>query len=133
MQTAIRDAVVAYLSPLYEAEYPTIPIVFDNGPFDWSAPPPLFSEVTLEFLGGEQVSLSSAPRRRVSGYAYITVRTRAGKGTREVLAMLDWFSTAMGFKRLAGVTFEVPQPDGCDEPPGWYMQHIKVGFISDPS
>lgn len=132
MQTAIRDAVVGYLNPLYVAAYPSIPIVYDNGPFDWNNPPETFVEVELEFYGGEQVGMAASPRRRISGYLYVCVRTREGRGSREALQLIDWFSNTLKFARVGTVVFREPEPEPSDGPPGWYFLHVKVPFLSDP-
>lgn len=123
---------MTYLQPLFQAAYPSIPIVFDNSPFDWNKTPDLFVEVELEFFGGSQVGISSNPKRRVSGYLYFTVYARAGTGTRESLRMVDWFNDAMKFSTIGGCQWEVPEPDPSEPSRGYYLTPTKVSFRSNP-
>lgn len=132
MQQAIRDALVAFIDPQFRSVFPDYTIVYDNGPFDWNNPPDTFVEVQTEFYDGEQVNLGISPRRRVSGYLYVTVRTRAGKGSRHVLQVLDWFSETLKFAHVGPAQLQAPQPDGNHPVPGWYIEDLKVPFKSDP-
>lgn len=132
MQTAIRDALVAFIDPLFKAAYPTIPVVYDNGPFDWNSPPQTFVEVETKFYAGEQVNMSANPKRRLMGYVYVCVRTRRGIGTREATQIIDWFSETLKFARVGTVTLEAPEPDEPAETQAWYLQDLKVAFKSDP-
>lgn len=132
MQTAIRDSIVGYLNPLYTAAYPAVPVVYDNGPFDWNDTPEMFVEVETEFYAGEQVYISESPLRRVSGCVYVSVHAKAGSGTRASLGIIDWFSEALKFRTVGSALLQAPEPEQPETYPGWYVSCLKVPFYSKP-
>lgn len=133
MQTAIRDAVVGYLRPLFTSSYPALTIFFDNEAFDWNNAPETFVEVEIQFYDGQQVSLSSSPKRRLIGRIYTTVYARAGIGTREALQISDWLQNTLMFRTIGIITTEAPIPDGAAPGGGYYRVEASVPFISDPA
>lgn len=133
MQTDVRDAIVTAVSGPFEAAFPGVAIVYNNGPFDWNNPPAEFVEFEVEFYAGKQIGMSSTPKTRLSGYVYVSARKRDGTGHRTALQTLDWFSATLGYAILGRIQFQAPDPDGTATPPGWYIERLKIAFFADPT
>ncbi len=132
MQLAVRDAIIAQLNANYVAAYPTIPVVFDNGPFDWNDPPDNFVEIDIEFLAGHQIGAAWVPKTRVNGCVYIAAYSRVGTGTRIALGVIDWFSQALEYKTFSRIHMQAADPQGKTNGKGWYIEQLKVAFYADP-
>lgn len=124
---------MAAVAAPFSAAFPSLVIVFDNAPFDWSAPPPQFVEFEIKFLGGDQIGMAQQPRTRLSGYVYVSVLTREGKGSRSALLVLDWFSAQLGYASAGAVRLQAPEPAGTSEPKGWFIEKLKIAFFADPT
>lgn len=133
MQATIRESLVTLVNDAYVAAYPSIPIVYDNQPFDRNSPPMLWVEFEIKFAGGKQAGMSASPRTRISGWVYVTVWAKDGLGTKTSLSILDWFSQQTGYARPLGVTLEAPQPEFVSSPPGWHCEQLKLHFYSAPT
>lgn len=133
----IRAALIEHVKAPFEAAFPGVPLVFDNAPFDWGNPPERFVEVELEFYGGSQIGMNVAPRTRSHGYAYFTVHTREGFGSKWTLQALGWLLKRTEYAVLAGsgfrVVFKEADPEGSSSTKGWYSQTGKVMFRADPA
>lgn len=133
MLADIRDLIVAQVSPAYKLQFPTIPIAFDNGPFEWNKLPPQYVDFTIEFYDGNQIGMSESPRTRISGYVYVAAFTRHGLGSKKALQVLDWFINRLQYYRNAGLQFQEVKPDGSGNQNGYAVEKIKVPFYSDPA
>lgn len=137
MQAAIREALIAHAKADFEATFAGEQMAYDNAPFDWANPPAHFIEFNVRFYDGGQIGASAAPRTRIKGFVYVTANIREGLGSKQPLAMLDWFAGKLGYATLAGagcrIVLKEPQPTGSSEPKGWYSEHLKIQFYADPA
>lgn len=133
MQEAIRDAIVAFLNPLFASAHPLTPILYDNAPFDWNDPPPSFVQFEIEFTGGDQVGISVNPKTRLNGLVRVCVSAKNGRGTKTSYALLDWFGTTLAYQKIGFANFQSPEPEGSNDSGGYHHQHLKLYFYSDPS
>jgi hypothetical protein len=137
VQEAIRAALVAFALADYQTEYPTVPLVTDNEPFDENDPPPHFVEFNVKFFDGQQISIAGEPRTRIKGYLYVTATIRQGRGSKLTLMALDWFSQKMGYSTMPGagcrIILDRPEPESMQAPKGWFSEQVKFAFYADPT
>ena len=130
MKEAAQKEIVTWFDAAYRAQYPTVPIVYENQPFDWNNLPDTFIEFEVRFDSGQQINLGS-PKTRHGGYIYVTVWTKEGKGTIASKKMLDWTDDRLGYKTLATVQIEAPEPDEGSPNKGWHLEGSKFRFYAD--
>lgn len=133
MQADVYASLVAFIYATYTAAYPANTLVIDNNPFDWNAPPPLYTEVEIEFVNGQQVNLGEDPKTRLFGFVYISVYARAGTGNKESLDRQDTLIQALKYARVGTANLQEPLPDGTSTPKGWFVRHLKIEFHTDPT
>ena len=131
MLNTIRQEITALVATPFAAAYPGIPLVTDNAPFDWNAPPPFFVTLEVKFYSGNQISMSANPKTRYKGYVYVTTYAKEGTGSATSLNALSWFATNLGYKRTTSVQIEAPEPSGMGSPKGWFTEESKFYFYAD--
>lgn len=131
MYLAPRDALVALIDQAFKVEFPDVPLVFDNQPFERSNQPPKFVEVEIEFHDGSQVSISADSKTRVHGCVVATYTCRRGLGSRQGLEVLGWFSGILKYKVVGKLQLAAPQPEPSDLIAGWYRTSLRVNFHYD--
>jgi hypothetical protein len=130
MKEAIQKEIVTWFDAAYRAQYPTVPLVYENQPFDWNNLPDTFVEFEVRFYSGDQINLG-APKTRHGGYIYVTVWTKAGTGTLATKRIIDWVDDRLGYKSLATVQIEAPEPDEDAPNKGWHLEGTKFRFYAD--
>jgi hypothetical protein len=130
MKEAIQKEIVTWFDAAYKAQYPTIPVTYENQPFDWNNLPDTFVEFEVRFYSGQQINLG-APKTRHGGYIYVTVWTKEGKGTLETKRIIDWVAGRLGYKALATVQIEADEPDENSPTRGWHLEGVKFRFYAD--
>lgn len=133
MSSAAKRSIINYVNVDYLAAYPTIPIFFDNAPFDGNTPPQAYVEFEIKFAGGNQVGMSQDPLTRTNGFIYVTAWQREGVSANDALLMLDWFESKLGYKSTGLVEIKVPEYVGGTAPAGWYMEQLKLYFHTKPA
>jgi hypothetical protein len=133
MQALIRESLIGLVRNDYIAAYPTIPIVFDNAPFDRNNPPAQWVEYEIKFSGGSQIALAALPKTRIHGFLYVTVWVREGTGSKTALTMLDWFAARLQYRAANRVQLQAAEPVPDSSPSGWYCEQLKLYFYSDPA
>jgi hypothetical protein len=132
-QVEIRDALVSFVDTPFKSEYPEIPLVHDNAPFDRNEPPPQWVEFEIKWAGAKQIGASFVPRTRIHGFVYVTVWVRQGVSARTALQTLDWFENKLKYSQIGPVHIQAAEP-GSDTPPtGWYCEQLKFYFYSNPA
>lgn len=130
MKEAIQKEIITWFDAAFRAAHPTIPLTYENQPFDWGNPPDVFVEVEVKFYSGRQINLGS-PKTRHGGYVYVTVRAKEGQGTLIMKRILDWVDDRLGYKSLATVQLEAPEPDESAAVRGWAIEASKFRFYAD--
>lgn len=129
---AIRGLIVAQIQSIFDAQLPSLKVVYDNGPFDWNNPPPAFAEVEIKFYGGSQVGMAAAPKTRFNGYVYVQGFTRKGTGSKQSLAVVDVVGSALEYLQIGKIHFQAADPTGSTPSNSWYSEGLKVAFYVDP-
>ncbi len=137
MLTEIRDALVAAVESPFAAAFPLMPMVVDNGPFDWNNPPALFVEYQVEFNWGKRMTLGGPLKTRIMGFVYATVRAGKGTGDRKALQVQDWFCAKLGEASLVApgyrIILQAPRPEPLPDWNGWGSRGVKFSFTADPT
>lgn len=127
-----RQSIVTYLDADWNAAFPTVPMVYDNQPFDWNNAPTNFVTLELQFYHAEQVNLGRSPMTRWNGYAYFGAYTKEGLGSVVLLQQLDWLAAKFKYATIDGIQFKAPSPDGTGAPKGFFGEHLKIPlFFND--
>jgi len=130
MKESIQTEIVTWFDAAFRAAYATIPLTYENQPFDWGNPPDTFVEFEVRFYSGHQINLGS-PKTRHGGYIYVTVWAKEGRGTIASKKIIDWIDDRLGYKALATVQIEAPQPDDSSHMKGWSVEGSKFRFYAD--
>lgn len=132
--TDIRTAIVTRVAADYAAAFPGIPLVTENSPFDLNNPPETFTEMDIEFVpGSHQMGMGVNPKTRYMGCIYVTVTTREGKGTQQLLTVLDWMAAQLGYYQTLRLFLQAPEPRDSRAPKGWFSKALKVEFYANPA
>lgn len=132
MKSTIRQEIVSHVNAAFVAQFPGVPIVYDNQPFDWNNPPETFVEFEVKFYGGHQISMSATPKTRHTGYVYATVYGKVGSGNKLILEIIDWMSSHLGYAQLANTSISAPESDDLSGPvKNWYAEAVKFSFQAD--
>lgn len=130
MRTTIRQEVVSHVNADFVAAYPSIPIVYDNQPFDFNNPPDLYVTLEVKPYAGQQINLGSN-KTRISGFIYVTAFIKEGDGTVEALDVLDWMADKLGYANLGITQVEAPSPEEGENLKGWHTESMKFAFYAD--
>ena len=137
MQVDIREAIVLMLKDSFPVEFPAIPLVFDNQPFDLNKPPKLFCEVETKFYDGKQINIAANPRTRIYGMVYVTVFAREGTGNRQSLLVIDWVTKQLEYQTRSNLVIQLilqaGRPNSLPDRKGWHIEELKVPFFADPA
>ncbi len=133
MHAQIVSAVYAAVLEEMATHYPSIVVAQENGPFDYSNPPPVYVLVEIKFYGGNQIGLAAAPRTRTSGFVYVTYHCREGEGTLAGLDVLDKIAARLAYSTLDRAQLQAATLADEAPPRGWHTDMIKVPFYADPA
>lgn len=132
----IRDAIVEFTESAFRTMHPDVPIVFNNGPFNWNSPPELSMHVEVEFNHGHRISLGGSLKTRILGMVYATARTAPQKGHRVCLNLLTPITVGLSEIALSAPGYRIVTqaviPAGVSDVPGLYGEAVKVAFHADP-
>lgn len=131
MRTNLRTTLVDIIDAPFRAEFPDVPLIYQNQPFDWSHAPDFYVELEFEVDDREQITISHAtPRTRAYGAVFVTVYGRTGTGTARALGVLDWFTGLLQYRSDGPLQFQVAsdgQPEAVD---GWFRQSATFPFFT---
>lgn len=128
-----RAAIIGRVKTHWDAAYPSVKMYYDNA-FPKNAEVDTLSAYVLcsiEFSGGGQMNLASAPAHRTTGRIVFTAARREGDGSSKVLEYLDSLAAAMKFAQFSGVTTSAPVPGRPDTSDGWFSYDLSVRFSVD--
>lgn len=137
MYEIIRQAITAHILASRDANNPSLIVVFENDPFDYTNPPPFYVWVDISFEGAEALGMSNAPQSREHGVVHCAVVCQEGTGTAGVSNANDWLKETLGYPLLApggaAITFEAFRPRGSETHKGWYRSRSRSIFHADPA
>lgn len=127
-----RDALVALIHNAWTAQYPTVPVFYENAiRVDLDKAGESFLKVDIEFDKARQMTIELAPRHRVIGAIVLTLFAKDGTGVRTTLERLDFLTNVAKFKDIAGVKLQTPQPGSRAYKNGWRSYELIVPFWFD--
>ena len=124
-----RDGIVAHIQPNWIAEYPNVPIYYeDTRTISLDLLGPNFLVVAVNMKGAVRQDIDASPITKTFGEVNLRLFSREGEGVRKVLGMMDYLTGLMGYKGLVGITLETPTPGIKQSRDGWTSTDLNVGF-----
>lgn len=127
----VQDSLITNVEAAVKLQFPTIPVYYDNQPFDANNPPPVYIDVEVEFYASEPTGVG-AQKSRHRGFLYVSVVMKEGTGSRTARQVHDWFIQRLAYQNIDPVQFEEPLPNGSTTSRGWKAYELKIPFFSRP-
>ena len=124
-----RDVLIAEVATVAATLLPGMLVVYENAdevPMDTA--PQFFMRVGIDFDRAKQASMGSSPITRYDGCLVLTHVTKAGTGTKALLARAETINAQLRHYSLSTLQMGVPYPSGKESPKGWYAQTWCVPF-----
>lgn len=125
------SSIYSLVDVAFTAQYPAIPLVLENQPFNWGDPPDKFVTLTIKFYEGSQIGIASAPKTRIGGFVYATLYAREGTGTLAGLDVLYFLAGLLAYKSPGAVRLQAARLDDTNPAVGWHTDDISVPFHAD--
>lgn len=124
-----RALVFGELQTWAAANFPTLPVVYENGPVpDEDTIGPIWLDVELRWYGAVIASVGANPRARDTGAVVINCFYREGAGTRQPDQILDSLRTLLTGRRLGEGTLWAPQRASPTNLRGWRKAGVSIPF-----
>lgn len=124
-----RAAVFGEVQTWAAANYPTIPIIYENGPTpDEGSIGPIWLDVELRWYGGSPASIGPNARMRSTGALSVMCFYRAGEGTGQPDDLIDSLSEFLQARRLGAGILEAPQRTVPTNLRGWFKTGMFLPF-----
>jgi hypothetical protein len=124
-----RAALMTELVAWGTANYPTLPLIYENGPVpDEDAIGPIWLDSEIRWYGGNVASLGVNPRLRHTGAVSLQVYSRQASGTGQAGAILDSLIQTLSARRLGSAILLAPQRTVPSYLRGWYRTGILLPF-----
>lgn len=130
MSTAdFRAAVAASVRDWAAANFPAVPVFYENGPTaDEAAVGAVWVELELRFYGGEFANVGVNARQRQTGAVALRVYAKDATGTALPDQLCDSAGNLLAGKSLGGAILWAPQRLVPTKLLGWYKTGILVPF-----
>ena len=127
-----RAAVYAKLDAFMQANYPAVPVQYENrANVDVSNLTGPVVVCELAYGDGEQKSLEQAPIVRYQGAIWLNAGAKEGEGTADSLGILSALASAFKTTSFGGVVTQAPRPVPGAKRLGLYFIGIRVPFYFD--
>jgi len=124
-----RSAVFAEIQSWAAANYPTLPVIYENGPVpDEDKIGPIWLDVEMRWYGGSVASVGTTPRMRQTGALSAMCFYRTGEGTDSPDSVIDSLSEYLQVRRLGSGILEAPQKTVPTNLRGWYKTGMFLPF-----
>ena len=124
-----RDTIVAYLDPAWAAAYPSVPKFYENTTsVQRDKIDHLFLAVDIEFEDSFRQGIDADPVTASYGAIHLCLFAKKGEGTRTTLAMFDFLTNLLKYRKLSGVTLDCPTPGNKTDKDGWVSMALEVPF-----
>ena len=125
-----RAAVNTEINAWSLANFPTIPVVYENGPVpDEGTIGPIWLDVEVRWYGAHNATLGEVPRVRHSGAVSVVCFHRNGEGTDQPDTLIDSVSTFLQNRRLSAGVLEAAQRTVPTNLRGWYKTGTLIPFL----
>lgn len=126
---AFRSAVWAALETWGAANYPAIPLIYENGPTpDEASIGPIWLDAEIRWYGGRIASVGVNPLTRDTGSISLMLHYRESEGTSLSDDVIDSLAALLKPQRLGGAVLGAKQRTVPNQFKGWYTTGILVGF-----
>lgn len=129
MYDQVRLAVIALVDATFTAAHPTIPLVYDNTPFDRNNPPDIYVEVDVRFNGADRIAISNKSPIRDTGSVGFTVSVRENLGSKAAQDLLWEIRELLRDKTSGNVEFRLPSNLPGPTIKGWYRPLLDAPFV----
>ena len=127
-----RSAVNAELVAWQAAGFPTLPLIFENGPApDEDKIGRIWLDAEIRWYGGMIVSVGSKPLTRDTGALSFMCYYKDGEGTKQSDQIVDSLADRFEARRLGGAFLKAKQRTVPTHLRGWYKTGILVPFTLD--
>lgn len=128
MYDNVRLALLDLVDPAFVANHPTIPLIYDNTPFDRNNPPDIYVEVDVRFTDSRRVGVSNKSPIRDTGTVGFTVSVRENLGSKVAQDLLWEIRELLRDKWSGNVEFHLPQNSPGPTIKGWYRPLLDAPF-----
>lgn len=126
---AFRAAVAAEIQTWAAANYPTLPVVYENGPSaDEDSIGPIWLDMEIRFYGGNVASFGETPRMRQTGAISLQVYYKESNGTGLSDEIADSLCSLLQARRMGGAVLLAPQRTVPSHLNGWYRTGVLLPF-----
>lgn len=127
-----RAAVFGAIQTWGAASFPTLPIVWENGPVpDEDQIGPMWLDVEIRWYGGKSLGIGNVVSGRHSGVVSAQVFTRSAQGTGVSDDVIDSLETLLKNQRMGTAVLSFPQRTVSTDFRGWHKTGILVPFTLD--
>ena len=127
-----RAAVFGLLQTWSAANYPAIPLIYENGPVpDEDKIGPIWIDVELRWYGAHNLSIGNPAHGRHSGAISVNVFYRDSAGTGLPGAVIDSLLALLTTQRLSSAMISFPQRTVPTNLKGWYKTGALAPFTLD--
>lgn len=128
MYDSVRLALLALVDPAFTASHPSVPLVYDNTPFDRNSPPDIYVEVDVRFNDARRIGVSNRSPIRDTGSVGFTVSVRENLGSKVAQDILWEIRELLRDKWSGSVEFHLPQNLPGPTVKGWYRPLLDAPF-----
>jgi hypothetical protein len=129
---SFRAAVVADIKAWMQANHPTVPVSWENGPpMDKDAAGTVFLDVEIRWHDAENVTVGTRPRGRDTGVIATNVYVKQGEGTLAADQLVDGLRELLRNRRLGGGALEYPRRSTSPPMLGWHRAGLLTPFTLD--
>lgn len=120
------------ISNLMAAEFPTVTVLYENGPeVDEASVGGMFLDVEVRWYGANLVTMELNPTGRHTGAVSLQVFYKQAEGTAAVGLLVDRLIAEFKSKRIGGAITRMPQRSVPTHLKGWYKSGLFVPFHLD--
>lgn len=137
MTASIEQTVRTEFSTAFPIIRPSVPIGYDNMPFDpetearnQSGDPIPWVFLTILPADRDPVDLGSTTQRNL-GLVWIQCYAAIGVGSGEVAEIARDAGAIFEAKTISGVTFRSARPERVGPEGSWYRRDVKIEYVSD--
>lgn len=125
-----RAAVFAEVQTWALANFPTMPILYENGPTpDEGAMGSMWLDIEMRWYSASVAAIGTPPRMRHTGAVSAMCFYRTGEGTDAPDSVIDSLSEYLQARRLGAGVLEAPQRTVPTKLRGWHKTGIFLPFV----
>lgn len=129
---AFRSGVVSEVVKWAAAEFPALPIIYENGPVpDEDKIGPIWLDISIRWYGAQTKNVGEFAAGRHTGVVSAQVFAREGSGTAKVDDILDSLTRFLATKRIGSGIVMFPEHNTPNTAQGWYKSGLMFPFWLD--